>query len=167
MQCATERQDGGLGPAGSALLYDQGECFRNPPVLVPGLLCQCGRRWGRLQSGPVVWATHLQTAICACPQCPPARDRARIGPKYYGNEGTKESGGGDGHGRPLLLRQNEALHGLGEGCGDAIFCGGSHGRAFRGVPSWKTTRPRLGALNELRVRQDRRGMKTCRLGMIG
>ena len=93
VQCATERQNGGLGPAGTTLSYDQGECFRNRPVPVPGLLC--GRRWGRLQSGLVVWATHLQTAICACPQFPPARDRARIGPKYYGNEGTKESGGCD------------------------------------------------------------------------
>ena len=93
VQCAAERQDGGLGPAGSALLYNQGEFFRKPPVPVPVLLRS--RRWGRLPSGLVVWATHLQTALRVPTVPPPVRDRARIGPKYYGNEGTKESGGGD------------------------------------------------------------------------
>ena len=42
VQCATERQDGGLGPAGSALLYDQGEFFRIHPVSGPSL-CRGGR----------------------------------------------------------------------------------------------------------------------------
>ena len=41
---------------------------------------------------------------CACIQCPCARDRARIGPKYHGSEGTKKSGGGDGHCRYADMR---------------------------------------------------------------
>ena len=76
-----------------------------------------------LWSGP---PTCRRTMTVSC-----ARDRAGIGRKVYANEGTKESGGRDGHGRPGPLRRHEVSWGSGEDVSTRSLRG-SHGRAFRG-----------------------------------
>ena len=94
---------------------------------------------------------------CACIQCPRARDRARIGPKYHGSEGTKKSGGGDGHcryadmrlswapGRDVSTRSSAA-------CARPGIEGGS-------VPSWRMARRRSRRSERLGVELHRRGPK--------
>ena len=67
VQCAAERQDGGLGPAGSALLYDQGEFFRTHPVSGPSL-CRGGRH-RRLQV-----ASRTQHTPCTRPHASQERE---------------------------------------------------------------------------------------------
>ena len=99
-----------------------------------------------LWSGP---PTCMQMALRVPTVSPLARDRARIGPKYYGNEGRKESGGGDGHCRYADMRLSWAP-------GRDVSTRSSAARARPGiqggsVPSWRMARRRFRRSERLGV----------------